>query len=154
MVNIMQSSDAISAKEGVVYVTIEGRVYEYAELIKIKAEIKYLKADVKAVNKRMKGSKIVGAEGTGSMTVHYHRPENRAMALEYVKTGKSPIMDIQAVNADVTSRAGKQTALLKNIVPDGALIVELDGDSEDLLIDEIDYTFDDFDFLNTFSVIN
>lgn len=154
MVNIMQSQDAISAKEGLVYVTIEGRVLEYAELIKIKAEVKYLKADVKAVGKRMKGSKIVGGEGTGSMTVHYHRPENRAMALEYVKTGKSPVMDIQAINADITSRAGKQTALLKNVIPDGAVIVELDGDSDDLLEDEIEFTFDDFDFLETFNAIN
>lgn len=152
--NIMQSQDAISAKEGLVYVTIGGQVLEYAELIKIKAEIKYLKADVKSVGRRMKGSKIVGAEGTGSMTVHYHRPENRAMALEYVKTGKSPIMDIQAINADITSRAGKQTALLKNVVPDGAVIVELDGDSDDLLTDEIEFTFDDFDFLSTFNAIN
>lgn len=152
--NIMQSQDAISAKEGLVYVTVDGQVLEYAELIKIKAEIKYLKADVKSVGRRMKGSKIVGAEGTGSMTVHYHRPENRAMALEYVKTGKSPIMDIQAINADITSRAGKQTALLKNVVPDGAVIVELDGDSDDLLTDEIEFTFDDFDFLSTFNAIN
>ncbi|KAA0944072.1 phage tail protein [Sporosarcina sp. ANT_H38] len=152
--NIMQSQDAISAKEGLVYVTIDGQVLEYAELIKIKAEIKYLKADVKSVGRRMKGSKIVGAEGTGSMTVHYHRPENRAMALEYVKTGKSPIMDIQAINADITSRAGKQTALLKNVVPDGAVIVEIDGDSDDLLTDEIEFTFDDFDFLSAFNAIN
>lgn len=153
MTRVMQSQDTISAKEGTVYITIDGQVYEYAELIKLKADLKYIKADVKSVRRRMKGSKIVGAEGTGSISVHYHRPENRALALEYIKTGKSPIMDIQAINADVTSRAGKQTALLKNIIPDGALLVEIDGDSDDLLVDEFDFTFDDFDFLSQFTVV-
>ncbi|MEC1696180.1 phage tail tube protein [Schinkia azotoformans] len=149
----MRNNDAISAKEGTVYIIIDGKSYEYAELVSLKAEIKYIKADVKCVGKRMKGSKIVGAEGTGSIKVHYHRPENRMMALEYARTGKSPIMDIQAINADVTSRAGKQTTLLKDIVPDGALIVQIDGDSDDLLYDEFDFTFDDFDFLDQFKVI-
>lgn len=154
MPRIMQNNDAISAKEGVVYITIEGQVYEYAELIKLEARINYTKADVKSVGKRMKGGKIVGAEGVGSMTFYYHRPEMRRMALEYVKSGKSPIMDVQVVNADVTSRAGKQTALIKNVVPDSALIAAIDGDSDELLQDETDFTFDDFDFLDQFRTIN
>lgn len=154
MARIMRNEDAISAKEGMVYVIIEGQALEYAELIKFEARVDYTKADVKAVRKRMKGSKIVGAEGTGTMEVHYHRPENRRMALEYVKSGKAPKMDVQIVNADITSAAGKQTSLIKNIVPDGALIAALDGDSEDLLKDETDFTFDDFDFLEQFVVIN
>lgn len=154
MARLMRNEDAISAKEGIVYVTIEGVVHEYAELIKFEARVDYTKADVKSVGKRMKGSKIVGAEGTGSMELHYHRPENRQMALEYVKTGKAPKMDVQIINADITSAAGKQTALIKNIVPDGALIAALDGDSEDLLTDETDFTFDDFDFLEQFAIIN
>lgn len=154
MARIMRDEDAISAKEGTVFVIIEGRVHEYAELIKFESRVDYTKADVKSVGKRMKGSKIVGGEGTGSMEVHYHRPENRQMALEYVKTGKSPRMDVQIVNADISSAAGKQTTLIKNLVPDGALIAALDGDSEDVLKDEIDFTFDDFDFLEQFVVVN
>ncbi|MFJ3386328.1 MULTISPECIES: phage tail tube protein [unclassified Lysinibacillus] len=153
MPRMMQNNDAISAKEGIVYITIEGEVHEYAELIKFEARIDYTKADVKSVGKRMKGGKIVGAEGTGSMEIYYHRPEMRQMALEYVKTGKSPIMDVQVINADITSRAGKQTTLIKNVVPDGALIAALDGDTDDLLKDSTDFTFDDFDFLEQFKVL-
>lgn len=148
------SSDAISAKEGTVYMTIDGVVHEFAELIRFEARVDYVKADVKAVGKRMKGSKVVGAEGTGSMEFYYHRPEMRRMALEYARSGKAPILDVQVVNADISSRAGKQTALIKNIIPDSALIASLDGDSDDVLKDETDFTFDDFDFLNQFNVIN
>ncbi|MDQ0269937.1 phage tail tube protein [Cytobacillus purgationiresistens] len=154
MGRIMRNSDAISAKEGTVFITIDGKVHEYAELIKFEARVDYTKAEVKSVGKRMKGNKIVGAEGAGSMEIHYHRPEMRRMALQYLKTGKSPIFDVQVVNSDITSRAGKQTTLIKNIVPDGALLASLDGDSEDLLKDETDFTFDDFDFLDQFKVLN
>lgn len=153
MTRTVENNDPISAKEGMVYITIDGRSYEYAELLKFEAKIEYTKADVKAIGKRMKGGKIVGAEGTGSMTVYYHRPEMREMALEYVRTGKSPIMDAQVVNSDATSSAGKQSALLKNIVPNGAIIAMLDGESDDLLKEDIDFTFDDFDFLERFRAI-
>lgn len=154
MTRIVENNDPISAKEGMVYITIDGRTHEYAELLKFEAKVDYTIADVKAIGKRMKGGKIVGAEGTGSMTVYYHRPEMREMALEYVRTGKSPIMDVQVVNSDVTSSAGRQTALLKNVVPKGAVIAMLDGDSDDLLKEDIDFTFDDFDFLERFRVIS
>lgn len=154
MSRVMQSQDSISAKEGMVYITIEGQVHEFAELIKFEARVDYIKADVKSVGKRMKGSKIVGGEGSGSMEFYYHRPEMRQMAHTYVKTGKAPIFDVQVVNADITSRAGKQTALVKNVVPDSALVAALDGDSDDVLKDETDFTFDNFDFLDQFTVIN
>lgn len=151
---IVENNDPISAKEGMVYITIEGRTYEYAELLKFDAKVAYTVADVKAIGKRMKGGKIVGAEGTGSMTVYYHRPEMREMALDYVRTGKSPIMDVQVVNSDAMSSAGNQTALLKNVVPKGAVIAMLDGDSDDLLKEDIDFTFDDFDFLERFRALS
>jgi hypothetical protein len=149
----MNKQDAISGKEGMVFVTIDGKVYEYAEIIKFEAKITYKKSNVKSVGRGMDGSKIVGASGTGSMTVHYHRPENRAMALNYIKTGKTPIMDVTVVNDDPTSSAGKQTTLVKNLVPDEALIVSLNADEEETLKEEIPFTYDDFDFLDQFKPI-
>jgi hypothetical protein len=88
------------------------------------------------------------------MTVYYHRPEMRAMALEYLRSGKSPMFDGMVVNDDLTSDAGKQTTLVKNIVPDSATIAILDGESDDVLKEEISFTFDGFDFLNQFKVTN
>lgn len=154
MPRTIESSDTVSAKEGVVYMTINGTVHEFAELLRFESRIDYIKADVKAVGKRMKGSKVVGAEGTGSMEFYYHRPEIRQMALEFIKSGRNPVFDVQLINADISSRAGKQTALIKQVIPDGALIAMLDGDSDDVLKEETDFTFEDFDFLNQFKVIN
>jgi hypothetical protein len=153
MGRIMETKDTISGKEGMLFLTINGTSLEYAEITKFDAKVEYTKADVKRVGARMDGSKIVGAKGTGNMTVYYHRPEMRAMALEYLRTGKAPMFDAMVVNEDTTSAAGKQTTLVKNIVPDSATIAILDGESDDVLKEEIPFTYDDFDFLNQFKVI-
>lgn len=152
MPRIMETANAVSGKEGVLYLTINGQSLEFAEITKFDSSIEYTKAEVKRIGARMDGSKIVGAKGTGNMTVYYHRPEMRAMALEYLRTGKSPMFDAMVVNDDPTSAAGKQTTLVKNIVPDGALLAMLDGDSDDVLKEEIAFTFDDFDLINQFVV--
>lgn len=154
MARIMQTVDAISGKEGMLYLTIDGRSMEYAEITKFDAKIEYTKSDVKRLGARMDGSKITGAKGTGNIGLYYHRPEMRAMALEYLRSGKSPIFDGMVVNDDVTSAAGKQTTLVKNIVPDSTTIAMLDAESDDTLKDEFSFTFDDFDFLNQFNAIN
>ena len=57
-------------------------------------------------------------------------------------------------NADTTSRAGTQTVLLKNLIPDSALIASLDGDTEDTLTDESDFTWDGIEILESFKVVN
>lgn len=150
---IMETKDAVSGKEGMIYITIDGRSYEYAELIKFESKIEYIKSDVKGVGRRMTGSKIVGAKGIGSMTVYYHRPELRAMAINYIKNGIPPIFDASVVNDDKQSAAGKQTTSVKNIVPDSALLALLDGESEDTLKEEIPFTFDDADLINQFMPI-
>ncbi|MDQ0412726.1 phage tail tube protein [Mesobacillus stamsii] len=150
---ILQNNDVISGKEGTVFATIDGRVHEFAEIVKIEARINLLKADVKAVGKRMKGSKVVGAEGVGSWTIHYHRPEMRDYVYNFVKNGVTPQIDVMITNADVTSRAGRQSVLLKNLVPDSALIAMLDGDTEDTLTDESDFTWDDLEILERFKTI-
>lgn len=154
MSRVMETRNAISGKEGTLFLTMNGKSLEYAEITKFEAIVEYTKADVKRVGARMDGSKIVGAKGTGSMTVYYHRPEMRAMALEYLRSGKSPMFDGMVVNDDLTSDAGKQTTLVKNIVPDSATIAILDGESDDVLKEEISFTFDGFDFLNQFTVTN
>ncbi|WP_394606810.1 phage tail tube protein [Geobacillus thermoleovorans] len=132
MPRVMESKDAISSKEGTLYITIDGKSYEFAEIVKFDATIEYIKADVKRVGARMNGSKNRWSKRKRNMTYYYHRPEIRAMALEYLRTGKAPMFDAMLVNADITSAAGKQTAIIKNIVPDSTLIAKLDGDSDDV----------------------
>lgn len=154
MGQVFRDNDAISGKEGSVFVTIGSQTLELAELIKVSAKMKLIKADVKTIGKRAKGKKIVGWEGEGSMSLQYNRPEIRSMVAEYARTGLMPSMAIQVTNADITSRAGRQTVLIKEVLPDEVLLASLDGDADDVLIDEVNFTFSDFDLLESFTVIN
>lgn len=150
---IMDQLDALSAKEGTVFFTIDDKQYELAELISLEAKVEYTKADVTPLNSRMKGGKVVGAEGTGSLKMYYHRPELKAMALNYVKQGILPRIDIKCTNDDKTSRAGRYTVVLKGVLFKESLIFKLDGSSDDVIEEETDITFQDFDILSQFKEI-
>ena len=56
-------------------------------------------------------------------------------------------------NSDAASSAGVQTVLIKDCSVDGILLSKLDGDSDDPLEDEISFTFEDYEFLETFKNI-
>ena len=150
---IMDQLDALSAKEGTVFFTIDDKQYELAELISLEAKVEYTKADVTPLNSRMKGGKVVGAEGTGSLKMYYHRPELKAMALKYVKQGILPRIDIKCTNDDKTSRAGRYTVVLKGVLFKESLIFKLDGSSDDVIDEETDFTFQDFYILSEFKEI-
>ena len=150
---IMDQLDALSAKEGTVFFTIDDKQYELAELISLDAKVEYTKADVTPLNSRMKGGKVVGAEGTGSLKMYYHRPELKAMALNYVKQGILPRIDIKCTNDDKTSRAGRYTVVLKGVLFKESLIFKLDGSSDHVIEEETDFTFQDFDILSQFKEI-
>ena len=149
----MDQLDALSAKEGTVFFTVDNKQYELAELISLEAKVEYTKADVTPLNSRMKGGKVVGAEGTGSLKMYYHRPELKAMALNYVKQGILPRIDIKCTNDDKTSRAGRYTVVLKGVLFKESLIFKLDGSSDDVIDEETDFTFQDFDILSSFKEI-
>ena len=150
---IMSQLDALSAKEGTVFFTINDKQYELAEHISLEAKIEYTKADVTPLNSRMKGSKIVGAEGTGSLKMYYHRPELKAMALNYVKQGILPRIDIKCTNEDRSSRAGRYTIVLKGVLFKESFIFKLDGSADEVIDEETDFTFQDFDILSEFQEI-
>ena len=150
---IMSQLDALSAKEGTVFFTINDKQYELAELISLEAKIEYTKADVTPLNSRMKGGKIVGAEGIGSLKMYYHRPELKAMALNYVKQGILPRIDIKCTNEDRSSRAGRYTIVLKGVLFKESLIFKLDGSADEVIDEETDFTFQDFDILSEFQEI-
>jgi len=73
----------------------------------------------------------------------------RQMAAKYAKTGQDTYFNITIVNDDPTSTVGKQTVVLYNCNIDNVVLARLDTES-DVLEDDIDFTFDDFDILDSF----
>lgn len=149
---ILKAQDIISGKEGKVFKTVNGIVKEMAYIKKIEAKIEKNKAEIKVLGSRATHSKATGWKGTGSMTIYYMTSEFRQLMLDYIKTGKDVYFDIQLVNEDPASAAGKQTVVLKNCNVDSVVIGQLDID-QDALEEELSFTFEDIEVLNKFNEI-
>ncbi len=146
-----RAGDAISGQEGRAYATINGQIEEMFYVKTLEATAEKQKAEMKALGKRGTQHKANGWIGTGSMTIYYSTSRFRQMMLEYMKTGRDVYFDIQIVNEDPTSSIGNQTVMLKNVNLDSVVMAKVDTESE-ILDEEIDFTFDDVDILDSFEI--
>ncbi len=149
----LRAQDAISGKEGRAYAKIDGNNEELFQAKTIEATLEKTKSQIKAIGKRMVGHKTTGGEGTGSMTLYLLSPLFRAKLAEWKRTGKDLYFDMVIENDDPTSAAGKQTILLIGVNLDSTLLAKLDGDSDDPLEEDVDFTFEDFEILASFHKI-
>lgn len=147
----LNAPDTISGKEGRAVVVINGNNEDLFFLKNIEANVEKMKAQIKAVGKRMVGHKTTGQEGTGSATMYYMTPLFRSLLAEYKKTGRDLYFNIIIENSDPASSAGTQSVLLIDCNTDGGLLAKLDGDSDDPLDEDIDFTFEDYDILKPFN---
>lgn len=147
----INAQDTISGKEGRAYAKINGNNEEMFFAKTIEATVEKAKAEVKAIGKRMTGHKTTGLNGTGSMTVYYVSPLFRSLLKEYKDTGRDVYFDLVVENNDPASAAGKQTTLLMGVNLDSTLLTKLDGDSDDPLEEDVDFTFEDYDILQAFN---
>jgi len=99
----------------------------------------------------MTGHKTTGGNGTGSMTLYYMTPLFRQMIKQWKETGQDIYFDMVIENDDQESSAGKQSVLLIDCNLDSVVLGKLDGDSDDPLDEDVDFTFEDFDILTPFT---
>lgn len=145
----LRAGDTISGQEGKATSVIDGNVQDMFYVKTLEATFEKTKAEVKTLGKRGTQHKGTGWSGAGSMTIYYVTSIFREMALKYAKTGKDTYFNITIVNDDPTSTIGKQTVVLYNCNIDSVILAKLDTDS-DTLDEDIDFTFDDFDILDSF----
>jgi len=150
-VKTLNAPDTISGKEGRAYAKINGNNEELFFAKSIEATIEKSKSEVRSIGKRMTGHKVTGLNGTGSMTLYYLTPLFRNLIAEYKKTGVDLYFDMVIENDDPASSAGKQTILLIGCNLDSTVLAKLDGDSDDPLEEDADFTFEDFDILTPFT---
>ena len=149
----LNAPDTISGKEGRAYAKINGNNEELFMAKTIEANVEKNKSEIKAIGKRMTGHKTTGANGSGSMTLYYMTPLFRAMIKQWKKTGVDVYFDMVVENDDQESSAGKQSTLLIGCNLDSVVLAKLDGDSDDALDEDVDFTFEDFDILTPFTKI-
>lgn len=147
----LNAPDTISGKEGRAYAKINGNNEELFMAKNIESTVEKAKSEIKAIGKRMTGHKTTGGNGTGSMTLYYLTPLFRDMIKQWKETGVDVYFDMVVENDDPESSAGKQSVLLIGCNLDSTILAKLDGDSDDPLDEDVDFTFEDFDILTPFT---
>lgn len=149
----LKAGDVISGQEGwasmLVHDASGDRVEDLFMVKNLEATAEIEKTDVYTLGKRGAQHKPNGWSGSGSMTVYYITSLFRKMVVQYIKTGKPVYFDITVTNDDPGSSVGLQTVVLKNCSIDSSIVAKLDVESE-VLDEDLDFTFDDVDLLDSF----
>lgn len=150
---MMKVENTLNGNEGKGFVTIDGKTRELFELQKLEAVIELIVSERKVLGNRMVQHKVVGAKGTGSITMYFNNAELLKTVQTYLQKGKMPEISIQAYNEDPASDVGRQEIILRDVIISKLLAVKLDGDSEDALTHESDFTFNRMDGLEYFKTV-
>lgn len=149
---ILQAEDCVNGREGVATAEIDGKVVELMELANINITIEKEKTEFKAMGTRNTQNKATGWKGTGSMNVRYVSTIWAKLMERYVKKGIDTYFTIVVTNEDPGSATGKQVIQVLGCNLDSVDIAKLDVDAE-ILDQDVDFTFNDFNILNSFSEI-
>lgn len=150
---IFREGDAISGKQAYAYVLINGRKEELFYAKALEATIEKNKVDVPVLGRTNTPQRAAGWSGSGTLTIYYVTSVFRRLMLEYMKTGHDFWFDLYVVNKDPQSSAGKQSVMLKNCNLDSVIIAKFDASSDDMLEEEMPFTFSDVEMLDEFRTI-
>ena len=145
----LKASDIPAGSEAVAYIEVDGKVEEFFYAKSIEATAELNKSEVKVMGKRGVQNKATGWTGSGSMTIYYVTTIFRNMLLKYAKEGILPAFKLVITNEDKGTTIGKQTVCLYDCVIDSVNLAKFDVES-DALDEDMDFTFSDFDILDSF----
>jgi hypothetical protein len=132
---------------------IDGNRYNFMQAINLEASIEKNKSEIPILGKTGKGNKATGWTGSGSATFHYNTSIFREMLLKFKNTGEDIYFDILVINNDPNSSAKSQAVLLKDCNIDGGILTKFDADAE-YLDEDIDFTFEDFEIPEKFTMLD
>lgn len=146
---VMEAKDTLSGAKAECFVTIDGRRYNFMQIINFESEMTKTKTKVPILGKTSKGNKATGCEYTFKGTAHYNQSIMRKLLYRFKKTGEDTYFDIQVTNDDPGSSAGRQTIIHKDCNLDGGILAKFDADAE-YLDEDIAGTFEDWEMPEEF----
>lgn len=149
MSGILKAGDIIAGQEGMAYMEIDGRNEPMFYVKNVNGAVGKQKTQLRTLGKRGDQNKATGWAGTGSMVIHKVTSQFVEMAVEYVKTGRDSYFNLTIVNDDPSSTIGSQRVVLVDVNLDSYPVALLDVDAE-ALEEEMDFTFDDLDLIESF----
>ena len=150
--NYTRLADTISSHEGKAYITIDGQNRELFEVSTLSAQIDLIVQERRLLGHRMTQHKVVGASGTGSLTMYFMNSEMLNQAIQYLRTGNYRGLKVQVKNEDSQSTIGKQEVVLLNVILTTIPVATLDDQSDDPITFDTDFTFDDIEILESFKL--
>jgi len=150
--NYTNISDTISSHEGKAYITIDGQNRELFEISALTAQIDLTVQERRMLGHRMTQHKVVGATGTGSLTMYFMNSEMLNQAIKYLRTGNYKGLKLQVKNEDPQSTVGKQEVVLSNVILSSVPVAILDDSSDDPITFDTDFTFDEIVNLQGFKL--
>ncbi|MDF2611348.1 MAG: phage portal protein [Lachnospiraceae bacterium] len=150
--NYTRIADTISGHEGKAYVTRNGQNRELFELSALSSQLDLIVVAKRMLGNRMTQHKVVGAEGTGSLTMYFMNSEAFNQTIEYLKTGRYSGIKVQVKNEDPTSTIGKQEVVLTNVILASIPTAILDDSSDDPITFDTDFTYDGIENLESFQL--
>jgi hypothetical protein len=150
--NYVRLADTISSKEGKAYITIDGQNRELFEISSLTAQLDLKIQSRQMLGHRMTQHKVVGAEGTGNMTMYFMNSDMLRLAIAYIKNGAYGGIKLQIKNEDAQSTIGQQEVVLLNVLLATIPVTTLDDQSEDPITIDTSFTFDDIEGLSYFDL--
>jgi len=144
-------TDTIAADEGKAYIIVDGQNRELFEAQSIRAQLELIVQERRMLGHKMTQHKVVGVNGTGSLTMYFMNSEQLNIFLEYMRTGRWKTIKLWAYNEDPQSTVGKQEVVLNNVIFTTIPVMALE-ESDDPLTFDTDFTFDGIENLSSFQL--
>lgn len=145
----MKAADVLFASAARCYIEVEGKRYNFMNMLNIEVTFKKNKVPVAILGRTMKGHKAAGCEVTGKGTMRYNTSVMRKLAQKYKNTGEDDYFDMQIINEDKGTSVGKQEVILRDCNLDSMIIAKFNAE-EELLDEDIEFTVDDFEIKEGF----
>lgn len=142
--------DAVSGKQARAFAMIDGRVEELFYARTLEATVEKNMTDVPILGKTRTPQRSAGWTGSGTLNIYYVTSLFRELMVRYVKTGVDFYFDLTVVNEQPGSSVGKQTIVLKNCNLSSLTVAKFDATSDEMLNEDMPFTFDDIDILDQF----
>ena len=136
-----------SGHDGDGYVTIGGKVCAAFKIASVSAELKVTSEKRRFLGERMAQNAPRAMEGSGKIS-YYHTTAALMDAMKsYREGGEYPAITIQ-YHAD--GDGGRCEVVLRRVVLDQISFGKIDDNSDDAIINQSGFTFDDFDVIERF----
>lgn len=146
----LNGRDTISTKDAKLFVEMNGKVWPMIEATQVVAKLEKNKEDVQTLGSRWKHKKTTSVEGTGTLGGYVISSNWLKYALPYIKGEKDLYFTITMTIEDPTSRAGKQTVLLKDVNLDDIPVADFEAD-DGVMEWESDFTFEGIELVEPFT---